>query len=94
VKLLTDAAGNSLPLSALAHYTRFIHIPESGELACAAQEMGGTFVVTDALLDRFGVDSLHDWLTLLSDADLLPEDYSIVESAAPDRSEAAVSLAF
>jgi hypothetical protein len=94
VKLLTDCAGNSLPLSALAHYTRFIHIPEPGDLACAAQEMDGTFVVTDALLDRFGVDSLHDWLTLLSEADLLPEDYSVVESAVLDRSEGAGARAF
>src|SRR6185312_3219392 len=73
VKLLTDAAGQHLPLSALLHYTRFVHVPEAGAVACAAQEMDGTFVVTDALLDRFGMDSLRGWLALLSEADLLPE---------------------
>lgn len=72
VKLLTDPSGNHLPLSTLAQYSRFVHIPEPG-LACAAHGRHGTFVVTDALLDRFGMDSLHDWLALLSEAGLLNE---------------------
>ncbi|HEV2272126.1 MAG TPA: hypothetical protein VGR92_21950 [Steroidobacteraceae bacterium] len=72
VKLLTDPAGNHLPLSTLARYSRFVHIPEPGTLACAAHGRHGTFVVTDALLDRFGMDSLRDWLALLSEAGLLP----------------------
>lgn len=79
VKLLTDPWGKHLPLSALAHYMRFVHVSEPGELACAAHDKEGTFVVTDALLDRFGMESLHDWLELLSEADLLAEGYSIVE---------------
>lgn len=94
VKLLTDVAGNALPLSALAHYTRFVHVPELGAVARAAQEVAGTFVVTDALLDRFGMDSLCDWLALLSQADLLPEDYSIVESATLSRAQAAGAHAY
>ena len=75
VKLLTDPSGKHLPLSTLAHYRRFVHIPEAGTLACAAHGRHGTFVVTDALLDRFGMDSLHDWLALLSEAGLLAEGY-------------------
>ena len=75
VKLLTDPSGNHLPLSTLAHYRRFVHIPEPGTLACAEHGRHGTFVVTDALLDRFGMDSLHDWLALLSEAGLLAEGY-------------------
>jgi len=80
VKLLTDPSGRHLPLSALADYTRFVHIPEPGVLACAAHDMDGTFVVTDALLDRFGTDSLDDWLEVLSEAGLLPERYAVVEA--------------
>lgn len=80
VKLLTDSAGEHLPLSALADYTRFVHIPEPEPLACAAHGSDGTFVVTDALLDRFGVDSIRHWLTLLSEAGLLPDGYSVLEA--------------
>lgn len=94
VRLLTDPWGRHLPLSALADYTRFVHMPEAGELACAAHDMDGTFVVTDALLDRFGMDSLHDWLALLSEAGLLPEDYSVLESRSPAPSDAAGAHAF
>lgn len=94
VKLLTDPSGNHLPLSALARYTRFVHIPEPGALACAAHDMEGTFVVTDALLDRFGMDSLEDWLELLSEADLLPEGYSVIERQSLQHSSAAGAQAF
>lgn len=80
VQLLTGPSGQHLPLSALADYTRFVHIPEPGMLACAAHDTDGTFVVTDALLDRFGTDSLDDWLAVLSDAGLLPESYSVVDA--------------
>lgn len=90
VKLLTDPLGNHLPLSTLTHYRRFVHIPEPGTLAWAAHDRHGTFVVTDALLDRFGVDSLGDWLALLSEAGLLAEGYSVVnprgDSGSVDRS--------
>jgi hypothetical protein len=79
VRLLTDPSGNHLPLSTLAHYRKFVHIPEPGTDACAAHGRHGTFVVTDALLDRFGMGSLRDWLALLSGAGLLAEGYSVVE---------------
>ena len=82
VKLLTDPWGNHLPLSDLARYSRFAHIPEPGALACAAHGADRTFVVTDALLNRFGVSSLHDWLTLMSEAGLLAEGYSVMEACA------------
>jgi len=72
VKLLTDPWGEHFPLSALAGYGRFVHIPQPGPGAAAAHGVDGTFVVTDALLDRFGVDSLDDWLALLAQARLLP----------------------
>lgn len=74
VKLLTDPWGEHLPLSALARYSRFVHIRQPGPLACATHGIDGTFVVTDALLDRFGVDSLDDWLALLAGTGLLPDD--------------------
>lgn len=77
LKLLTDPLGSHLPLSALAPYSRFVHIPEPGAVARDAHGRHGTFVVTDALLDRFGTDSLGDWLTLLSEAGLLSEGYSV-----------------
>jgi hypothetical protein len=80
VELLTAPSGQHLPLSALADYTRFVHIPEPGVLAGAAHDKDGTFVVTDALLDRFGTDSLDDWLALMCDAGLLPESYSVVDA--------------
>lgn len=94
VKLLADPSGNPLPLSALARYTRFVHIPEGTERACAAHETAGTFVVTDALLDRFGMDCLEDWLELLSDADLLPAGYTVVARQPPQRSEGIGAQAF
>lgn len=80
VKLLTDPSGTHLPLSALADYKRFVHVEQPGVLAWAAHDTDGTFVVTDALLDRFGTDSLEDWLALLSEAGLLSEGYSVVEA--------------
>ncbi|HEX3843847.1 MAG TPA: hypothetical protein VHV80_05770 [Steroidobacteraceae bacterium] len=82
VKLLTDPWGQHLALSALADFRRFVYIPEPGSLACAAHGTDRTFVVTDALLDRFGVSTLDEWLTLLSEAGLLPAGYSVVESEA------------
>lgn len=84
MKLLTDPWGRHLPLSVLARYKRFVHIPEAGALARAAHDRHETFVVTDALLDRFGMDSLRDWLALLSEAGLLPEGYSVIEATRPD----------
>jgi hypothetical protein len=76
VKLLTDPWGEHLPLSALDRYRRFVHIPEPGPLACGTHGIDGTFVVTDALLDRFGTDSLEDWLALLAVTGLLPDGCS------------------
>ena len=78
LRLLTDSSGRHLPLSALAGYRRFAHVPESGSLSYGAHDADGTFVVTDALLDRFGADSLGEWLALLSEAGLLAEGYSAV----------------
>jgi hypothetical protein len=92
VKLLTDPWGTNLPLSALAQYRKFVHIPDSGPLACATHGIDGTFVVTDALLDRFGTDSLPDWLALLGEAGLLPAMppcaplAQCAAAASPDRS--------
>ncbi|MGH7107361.1 MAG: hypothetical protein ACREFT_12710 [Acetobacteraceae bacterium] len=85
VKLLTDPWGNHLPLSALAGYRRFAHIREPGTPACAAYGRHGTFMVTHALLDRFGMDSLRDWLLLLAEAGLLAEGYSVIESGSLER---------
>lgn len=76
VKLLTDPWGKHLPLSALAGYRRFVHIGEPSPLDCAAHGVDGTFVVTDSLLDRFGVESLRDWVALLAETGLLPDGYS------------------
>jgi hypothetical protein len=89
VKLLTDPLGRHLPLSALTDYRRFVYIPEKGALACAAYDSDGTFVVTDALLDRFGADSIRDWLNLLSDAGLLVEGYLMLERPSCEHSGAA-----
>lgn len=72
VKLLTDPWGEHLPLSSLGRYTKFVHIPEPGPLAEATHGVDGTFVVTDALLDRFGAGSLEEWLALLAAAGVLP----------------------
>lgn len=82
MKLLTDPWGNHLPLSDLVNYRTFVHMPEPGPSACAAHGRHGTFVVTDALLDRFGMESLRDWLALLAEAGLLPEGYSVIEACA------------
>ena len=73
VELLTDPWGMHLPLSALTHYRRFVHVAEPDAPAIATHGADGTFIVTDALLDRFGMDSLHDWLALLAQAGVLPE---------------------
>lgn len=83
VKLLTDPWGKHLPLSALADYSRFVHVPEPNTRACAAHGVEGTFVVTDSLLDRFGVESLHDWLALLAETGLLAEGSSGTPPAHP-----------
>ncbi len=88
VKLLTDPWGEHLPLAALAQYSRFVHVPEPGPLAWSTHGIEGTFVVTDALLDRFGTDSLPDWLALLAEAGLLP---AMQRCAPPARCAAAAS---
>jgi hypothetical protein len=93
VKLLTDPLGSHLPLSALAPYERFVHIPEPGAAARGAHGRHGTFVVTDALLDRFGTDSLRDWLALLSETGLLSRGYSVGSThAATPAAEAETSV--
>lgn len=82
MKLLTDPAGNHLPLAALSDYKKFVHVPEPGVSARAAHGIDGMFVVTDALLDRFGASSLCEWLELMTEAGLLPEGYAVVPSDA------------
>jgi hypothetical protein len=89
VKLLTDPWGEHLPLSALARYSRCVHIPEPGPLAWTTHGIDGTFVVTDAVLDRFGTPALSDWLALLAEAGLLPA--SMQQGAPPARCAAAAS---
>jgi len=89
LNLLTDPWGNHLPLSALAGYTRFVHAREPGTPAREAHSTHGTFIVTHALLDRFGMDSLRDWLTLLAEAGLLAKGYSVVESGSLEHEDVA-----
>lgn len=64
-KLLTDPTGKHLALRELRRFTKFAHASEADDLACAAQGYEGTFIVTDALLSRFGVSSLDEWLERL-----------------------------
>ena len=93
LKLLTDPWGQHLPLSALMHYRRFVHVPEAGTVAGAMHGSDGTFVVTDSLLDRFGMDSLDDWLALLAGMGLLPDGCSPNAAAhGTPRSEVQIEL--
>lgn len=64
-KLLTDPTGKHMALRELSRFTKFAHTSEADELACAAQGYDGTFIVTDALLSRFGTSSLDEWLDRL-----------------------------
>jgi len=80
IKLLTDPSGRHMPLSALRSYKRLVHVPEEmNTLGCAAHGADGTFVVTDKLLNRFGVATLRDLIERLERLpDILPDKYEVV----------------
>jgi hypothetical protein len=61
-KVLTDPSGKHLPLKDLSTFSRFVYASEASPLACSAHGSSGTFVVTDTLLARFGVDTMARWL--------------------------------
>lgn len=80
-KVLTDPSGKHVGLGALRHYKRFVHIPEKGPLACAAHGEKGTFVVTDDILTRFGVDTLGELLSRFGRYHgILPSDYEVIDA--------------
>lgn len=81
IKLLTDPSGKHLPLSALRNYNRLVHLnSEQTALACAVHGVDGTFVITDRMLERFGVSTLDGFLTRLRRLDdVLPDNYEIVD---------------
>lgn len=79
LKLLTDPTGKHLALSALKKFKRFVHIDGEPHYAAAIHGSDGTFVVTDKLLNRFGVGSLNEWLARMERYDLVNPDYEVVE---------------
>jgi hypothetical protein len=84
-KVLTDPSGKHLAVDALRRFSRFVHVPESGALACAAHdEADGTFVVTDALLTRFGSNSLEEWLAAMQGLGegILQPGYTVIDQDA------------
>lgn len=80
VKLLTDPTGRHMPLSKLKSFWRFVLLEGSNPLAAALHGREGTFVVTRAVLDRFGSSTIETWLADLRaiDADLVPSVYEII----------------
>lgn len=81
LKLLTDPTGKHLALSTLKKYKRFVHIPDSNkQLGCAVHGSDGTFVVTDALLNRFSVRNLGDFLRKMESLDLVDDGYETIEA--------------
>ena len=79
-KLLTDPTGRHIALSELLLFTRFVHIRETSPRACAIHGRSGTFVVTSALLERFGADDIKDLLNRIEHVDttLVASAYEIV----------------
>lgn len=65
-KLVTDPTGRHHPLESLRNYKRFAYAETATPLACATHGKGDTFVVTDAMLNRFGVYSVNSLLEELS----------------------------
>lgn len=61
-KILTDPSGKHSTLDTLGFFDKFVHIRESGPLACAVHGTNRTFVVTDLLLERFGLYSVEDFV--------------------------------
>ena len=78
-KIVTDPTGRHHTLESLKNYARFMYIPESGPLACALHGSDSTFVVTDALLSRFGSDCMEDFIQSLQNrGGMLRENVSLV----------------
>lgn len=61
-KIITDPTGKHSTLECLKNYTKFVYIAEIGPLACSVHGSDGTFVVTDSLLQRFGMYCIEDFL--------------------------------
>lgn len=82
-KLLTDPSGRHFPLSHLKAYKSFVFATESTAAACAAHGRDGLFVVTDTLLDRFGVYSLDALLDKFRDdcPSLIHPDARVVDAS-------------
>lgn len=80
-KVVTEPGGRHVPLSDLRKYRRFVQI-DSESLACSVHGNDGTFVVTEALLARFGCYSLSQWLGRLERVHgVLNEDYEVIEQS-------------
>lgn len=65
-KLLTDPTGRHHSLESLSRFKRFVYSPNADTMACATQGKDGTFVVTEDLLNRFGVYSIESLIHDLS----------------------------
>ena len=80
-KLLTDPTGKHSALEELRKYKRFAYTPEITPRACALHGQDGTFVLTEAMLERFGTASIEEFLSLIKsiDAALLPCDYTVTK---------------
>lgn len=81
-KVLSEPSGRNVALSELKKYRRFVHIDSEG-LACAVHGNDGTFVVTEALLARFGCYDLSQWLGRMERLHgVLNEDYEVIDVSA------------
>lgn len=65
-KLLTDPTGRHHALETLRNYKRFVYSESATPLACATHGRDGTFVVTEQMLNRFGVYSVQSFVEDLS----------------------------
>lgn len=82
-KVLTDPTGRHFALRELRSFKTFVHVEEVSPAACAAHGNDGLFVVTTALLERFGASSVGEWLrSLESLGDLVNPDYEVIEPKA------------
>lgn len=61
-KVITDPTGKHMPLTALRAYDTFVYIEDSKALACAVHGTDRTFVVNEALLTRFGLNDIEDFV--------------------------------
>ena len=80
-KLLTDPTGKHSALEELSKYKRFAYTAEITPRACALHGQDGTFVLTEAMLERFGTASVEEFLSLIKsiDVSLLPYDYTVTK---------------